>query len=87
MERYFEVVMKIGVKRNLQPDNYVRSCVWTHACITSFSNLLHIAENVVAEQCPHVTLDSCEKHMVEPSKDRKFRYWEGTCASVIALSL
>uniref|UniRef100_A0A2K6Q276 BUB1 mitotic checkpoint serine/threonine kinase n=1 Tax=Rhinopithecus roxellana TaxID=61622 RepID=A0A2K6Q276_RHIRO len=29
-------------------------------------------ENVVAKQCTHVTLDSCEENMVVPSKDRKF---------------
>ena len=39
----------------------------------SLSHLLHISENVVAKQCPHVTLDSREENVVEPSKDRKFR--------------
>ncbi|XP_025723958.1 mitotic checkpoint serine/threonine-protein kinase BUB1 [Callorhinus ursinus] len=29
-------------------------------------------ENVVAKECTHVTLDSCEENMAEPSKDRKF---------------
>uniref|UniRef100_A0A8C9LSI6 BUB1 mitotic checkpoint serine/threonine kinase n=1 Tax=Piliocolobus tephrosceles TaxID=591936 RepID=A0A8C9LSI6_9PRIM len=29
-------------------------------------------ENVVAKQCTHVPLDSCEENMVVPSKDRKF---------------
>lgn len=41
----------------------------------SVSNFLHISENVVAAQCAHVTLDTCEEN-VGPSKDRKSRYYE-----------
>lgn len=44
------------------------------ACIMSVSYFLHISENVVAKEYVHVTLDSCEENMGEPSKDRKFRY-------------
>lgn len=44
-------------------------------------NFLYISENVVAKQCTRVTLDACEENMVEPLKDRKFRYCEGVRGS------
>ncbi|XP_011927012.1 PREDICTED: mitotic checkpoint serine/threonine-protein kinase BUB1 isoform X2 [Cercocebus atys] len=34
--------------------------------------ILEDKENVIAKQCTHVTLDSCEENMVVPPKDRKF---------------
>ncbi|XP_008053269.1 mitotic checkpoint serine/threonine-protein kinase BUB1 isoform X2 [Carlito syrichta] len=35
-------------------------------------HILEDKENVVAKQCTHVTLNSCEENMVMPSKNRKF---------------
>lgn len=52
-------------------------------CIISISNFLCISENVVAKQYTHMTLDSCERNLVETSKERKFRY----CGPYMALSL
>uniref|UniRef100_A0A2K6BUU4 BUB1 mitotic checkpoint serine/threonine kinase n=1 Tax=Macaca nemestrina TaxID=9545 RepID=A0A2K6BUU4_MACNE len=34
--------------------------------------ILEDKENVIAKQCTHVTLDSCEENMVVPPKDKKF---------------
>ena len=83
MEQHFEVIMKVSVKRNSGLYNHMKS----FTCIMSVSNFLHISENVVAKEYIHVTLDSCEENMAEPSKDRKFRYREGRHGSVTPLSL
>ncbi|XP_023603131.1 mitotic checkpoint serine/threonine-protein kinase BUB1 isoform X2 [Myotis lucifugus] len=43
-----------------------------HKLPVDSAHALEDKENVIAAQCTHVTLDSCEKNVVQPSKDRKF---------------
>ncbi|XP_053444950.1 mitotic checkpoint serine/threonine-protein kinase BUB1 [Nycticebus coucang] len=43
-----------------------------HKLLTESVHILEDKENVVAKQCSHATLDSCEENIMVPSKDRKF---------------